>query len=63
MLRRFLNSRPIDTLSVTQVLILQDGYRSRINFLQRTKSERDQRRFHDIQRREILRQGSPAYHF
>lgn len=62
MLRRFLDPGPIDTLRVAQILVLQNGYRAGINFLERAKPERDQRRFHYVQRRKVLGQSSSAYH-
>lgn len=61
-LRGLLDPRPIDTLRVTEILVLQDGDGARVDFLQRAEPERDQRRLHDVQRREILGQGSSSDH-
>lgn len=36
--RRLLDPGPVDALRVTQVLVLQNGYRSGVNHLQRAKT-------------------------
>lgn len=48
-LQRPLDLAPIDVLHVTQIIVLQNGDRAGMNFLQGAKSEGYQRGFHDVQ--------------
>lgn len=43
------------------MLVLQNRYRTRVDFLQRAETQRDQGGLHDVQGSEILGQSSSAY--